>query len=255
MLEYGKLLRTLHALRWFTDEAFRRRIGRQLNRGEATNDLRRFIFFANRGAVRSPHHDDQTTQAHCHTLVVNACVLSTTGYLEDAVDAEEADGHQVTDEAKAHLSFAHFETVNPYGTMVFDIAGVLNRSPAAPPPPMTTFTAMTMQRLAAHVADEADADRRWSLLLEFMEEYEHEPANQRPSLVDVEPGGTNDVHWDALLAGIADWLAARDGFPTPPWVGTPERSSATRGARTSSPHCDVWLSTTCPRRSVATGCC
>ena len=48
MLEYGKLLRTLHALRWFTDEAFRRRIGRQLNRGEALNDLR-FIFFANRG--------------------------------------------------------------------------------------------------------------------------------------------------------------------------------------------------------------
>jgi TnpA family transposase len=128
MLEYGKLLRTLHALRWFTDEAFRRRIGRQLNRGEATNDLRRFIFFANRGAVRSAHHDDQTTQALCHTLVVNACVLSTTGYLEDAIDAEEADGHQVSDEAKAHLSFAHFETINPYGTMVFDIAGVLKRS-------------------------------------------------------------------------------------------------------------------------------
>lgn len=79
LLEYGKLLRTLHALRWFTDEAFRRRIGRQLNRGEATNDLRRFIFFANRGAVRYPHHDDQTTQALCHTLVVNACILSTTG--------------------------------------------------------------------------------------------------------------------------------------------------------------------------------
>jgi len=30
--------------------------------------------------------DDQTTQAHCHTLAVNACVLSTTGYLEDAID-------------------------------------------------------------------------------------------------------------------------------------------------------------------------
>ncbi len=91
LLEYGKLRRTLHALRWFTDEAFRRRIGRQLNRGEATNDLRRFIFFANRGAVRYPHHDDQTTQAHCHTLVVNACVLSTTGYLEDAIDAHETE--------------------------------------------------------------------------------------------------------------------------------------------------------------------
>ena len=30
LIEYGKLQRTNHALRWFTDEAFRRRIGHQL---------------------------------------------------------------------------------------------------------------------------------------------------------------------------------------------------------------------------------
>ncbi len=89
---------------------------------------------------------------------------------------------------------------------------------------MTTFAAVTIERLAAHVAQEADADRRWSLLLEFIEEYEHEPAPRRPSLVEVEPGGTNDAHWDALLAGIAEWLAARDGFSAPSWVGTPERT-------------------------------
>jgi len=43
LLEYGKLMRTLHNLRWFSDEAFRRRIGRQLNRGEGSHDLRHFI--------------------------------------------------------------------------------------------------------------------------------------------------------------------------------------------------------------------
>jgi len=137
MLEYGKLLRTLHALRWFTDEAFRRRIGRQLNRGEALNDLRRFIFFANRGTVRYSDHEDQTTQAHCHTLVVNLCILSTTGYLHDAVLAERADGRRVSDEAIAHLSPGQFETINPYGTLTFDIPGVLarpRRPPVAPNP-------------------------------------------------------------------------------------------------------------------------
>jgi TnpA family transposase len=128
LVEYGKLLRTLHALRWFTDEAFRRRIGRQLNRGEALNDLRRFIHFANRGAVRHRHHDDQTTQALCLTLVVNACILSTTGYLQEAIDAQRAEGHPVSDEAIAHLSPAHFEAINPYGTLTFDIAGVLGRA-------------------------------------------------------------------------------------------------------------------------------
>ena len=127
LIEYGKLLRTVHALRWFTDEAFRRRIGRQLNRGEALNDLRRFIFFAHRGAVRYPHHDDQTTQALCHTLVVNACIYSTTCYLQDAINAHKAEGHHLSDAAIAHLSPAHFEAINPYGTLSFDVASVLKR--------------------------------------------------------------------------------------------------------------------------------
>jgi hypothetical protein len=109
------------------DEAFRRRIGRQLNLGESLNDLRRFIFFAHRGKVRYPRHDDQTTQAHCHSLVVNACVLSTTGYLQDAIDAQRAEGHPVSDEAISHLSPGHYEPINPYGTLNFDVADVTTR--------------------------------------------------------------------------------------------------------------------------------
>jgi hypothetical protein len=97
------------------------------HRGEALNDLRRFIFFANRGTVRSSDHEDQTTQAHCHNLVVNPCILSTTGYLQDAIDAQRADGHPVSDEAIANLSPGQFETINPYGTLTFDIPGVLER--------------------------------------------------------------------------------------------------------------------------------
>lgn len=89
---------------------------------------------------------------------------------------------------------------------------------------MTAFTPMTIQRLAAHVADEADPDRRWSLLLEFLEEYEHEPATSQRSLVEAEPAKTGDARWDALLAGIAEWLAARGRFSVPTWVGSPERT-------------------------------
>lgn len=88
---------------------------------------------------------------------------------------------------------------------------------------MTSFTPMTIQRLATHVSD-ADAERRWSLLLEFLEEYEQEPASRHRPLVETEPATTNDAHWDALLAGIAEWLAARDGFPSPAWVDAPGRT-------------------------------
>ena len=68
-------------------------------------------------------------------LVVNLCVLSTTGYLDDAIDAQRADGHPVSNEAIANLSPGQFETINPYGTLTFDITVVLKRPrrpPAAP---------------------------------------------------------------------------------------------------------------------------
>ncbi len=78
---------------------------------------------------------------------------------------------------------------------------------------MATFTPMTIQRLAAHMADEADAERRWSLLLEFLEEYEHEPASPRRLLVEAEPATTNDAHWDALLAGITGVARGPGRFP------------------------------------------
>lgn len=132
LLEYGKLLRTVHALRWFTDEAFRRRIGRQLNKGEALNDLRRFIAYANAGKEKYRRHEDQTAQAHCLTLVVNICILSTTWYLQDAVDAHRADGHEVSDEVIAQISPAHFEALNPYGTHNIDVAGILGRGQRRP---------------------------------------------------------------------------------------------------------------------------
>jgi len=91
LLEYGKLLRTVHALRFFTDEAYRRRIGRQLNKGESVNKLRRFLAYAQAGVVRHRYHEDQLMQADCLTIVTNACILSTTWYdLETWVNIRKA---------------------------------------------------------------------------------------------------------------------------------------------------------------------
>lgn len=111
---------------------FRRRIGRQLNKGEHLNDLRRFIAFANAGKEKYRRHEDQAAQAHCLTLVANICVLSTTWYIQDAVESHRADGHDVSDEVIAHTSPAHFEALNPYGTHPIDVAAVLGRGGRRP---------------------------------------------------------------------------------------------------------------------------
>ncbi|MGI8537578.1 MAG: hypothetical protein ACR2K2_14090 [Mycobacteriales bacterium] len=51
---------------------------------------------------------------------------------------------------------------------------------------------MTIDRLGAHLAEVTEADRRWLLLLEFLEEYEHEPTSARAALLQPEPPGTGD---------------------------------------------------------------
>lgn len=46
--EYGRLVRTLHVLRWYANNEDRRRILRQLNKGEALHDLRAYLMIANK---------------------------------------------------------------------------------------------------------------------------------------------------------------------------------------------------------------
>jgi len=66
-------------------------------------------------------------QAHCLTLVVNICVLCVTWYIQDAIEAEEALGNRISDEAKGQASPAHPSAINPYGTHNIDVAAVLGR--------------------------------------------------------------------------------------------------------------------------------
>ncbi|HJP80212.1 MAG TPA: Tn3 family transposase [Pseudonocardiaceae bacterium] len=127
LVEYGAIQRTLYSLRYLADEAYRRRITRQLNKGESLHSLRRDLFFAHEGSVRRRHLDQQTDQALCLSLVVNAIITWNTVYLELAL-AEYVRAHgPVAPEVLAHLSPALMEHVNQYGTYTFPIEKVLAR--------------------------------------------------------------------------------------------------------------------------------
>ena len=108
LLEYGKLLRTLHALRWFTDEAFRRRIARQFNLGEVTTDVRQFIFYANRGAVRYPTTTTKPPRPSATPSPSTPASCPPPATSKTPIEAQRTDGHPVSDEAIAGLSPARF---------------------------------------------------------------------------------------------------------------------------------------------------
>ena len=63
LVEYGSLQCTIFALRYLADEAYRRRITRQLNKGETLHSLDRDLSLAHEGAIRRRHLDQQTELA------------------------------------------------------------------------------------------------------------------------------------------------------------------------------------------------
>ncbi|MEV1173973.1 Tn3 family transposase [Nonomuraea sp. NPDC049784] len=63
--------------RW-SDPAYRRKIARQLNKGESLHALRRDLHYAQQGAVTKPALADQTDQAWCLTVLTNSVITWTT---------------------------------------------------------------------------------------------------------------------------------------------------------------------------------
>ncbi len=116
-----------HCLRrpLLADETYRRRIARQLNKGENLHALRRSLAYAGEGALRRRHHEQQTEQMWCLTLATNAIVCWSTEYHGLAVGALRRDGRQVDDEVLAHIWPTHYENVHFYGTHSVDIDGEL----------------------------------------------------------------------------------------------------------------------------------
>ncbi len=79
--EYGRLCKTLFILRCLEDPAYRKRVGRQLNKGESVNALRDTVLFAHHGNIRHRQLADQAVQAACLSLVVNCVATWNAKYL------------------------------------------------------------------------------------------------------------------------------------------------------------------------------
>ncbi len=119
--EYGALRRTVYAVRYLADETYRRKIARQLNKGESLHSLRRSLLYAHEGAIRHRHLAAQTEQAWCLTILTNSVVTWTTEYYGLAIAQMRAEGRAVDDELLAHISPAHSENVNFFGTINVEV--------------------------------------------------------------------------------------------------------------------------------------
>lgn len=80
--EFGRVEKPLFLLNYVGDEAFRRRILRQLNRGEQRHGVGRAVFHGRKGELRQHYREGMEDQLGALGLVVNAIVLWNTRYME-----------------------------------------------------------------------------------------------------------------------------------------------------------------------------
>jgi hypothetical protein len=77
---------------------------------------------------------------------------------------------------------------------------------------------MTVADLSVHLSRTSDEKTRWKLFWEFLEEYRWEPQDTQIALLLDEPPTVGDERWDALLAALAEHLAAKHDLAPPGWA-------------------------------------
>lgn len=118
---YGRLRKTMFLLKYMEDVDLRKRINRQLNKGEELHALRKFLFFANEGNVRKHQPEGQTEQALCLNLLADAVIAWNTVQYEKILTEMRSEGYPLNEQDLAHLSPTRYGHINPYGRYHFDL--------------------------------------------------------------------------------------------------------------------------------------
>ena len=115
----------LFTLQWLSDPALRERSHAGLNKGEASNSLRRAIFFHRQGEIRDRTFENQSFRASGLSLLTAAIVYWNTVYLDRAVHHLRAQGVHVPDDQLAHVAPLGWEHIALTGDYVWASANPL----------------------------------------------------------------------------------------------------------------------------------
>jgi TnpA family transposase len=115
----GRIERTLFTLQWLSDPDLRQRSHAGLNKGEASNSLRRAVFFHRQGEIRDRTFENQSFRASGLSLITAAIVHWNTVYLDRAVRQLEVQGVAVPDDLLAHVAPLGWEHIALTGDYVW----------------------------------------------------------------------------------------------------------------------------------------
>lgn len=117
--EVGRVSKTFFQLEYIDNEAYRRRILTQLNRGESRNGLARATFHGRRGEIRKRYREGQEDQLGSLGLIVNVEVLWNTIYMQAALEQLRDEGRVILDSDVTRLSPMEHGHINFLGSYSF----------------------------------------------------------------------------------------------------------------------------------------
>lgn len=119
--ELGRIYKTKHNLTYIDDEAYRRKILTQLNRGESRHSLARALWYGKKGELHQNYREGQEEQLGALGLIVNAIVIWNTRYMGLALDAIRDKGNILEYEDRKRLSPLGHDHINIVGKYSFNL--------------------------------------------------------------------------------------------------------------------------------------
>ncbi|MEO6589026.1 MAG: Tn3 family transposase [Pyrinomonadaceae bacterium] len=115
----GRIIKTIYILRYLSDEPLRRKIQKQLNRGENHHALAKRLFFANGGEFRTGDYEEIMNKASCLSILSNTVTIWNTLEMEKIIRGLRVGGEEILDHDLQPISPYIHQHVIPNGTYRF----------------------------------------------------------------------------------------------------------------------------------------
>ncbi len=119
LTQLGRSIKTIFILKYLGDEKMRRKIQKQLNRGEQRHGLAKWLFFANHGEFRTGDYEEIMNKVSCLSILSNAALIWNTIEIGKIINQLRSGGEEIKDEHIAGISPLIFRHIIPSGTYHF----------------------------------------------------------------------------------------------------------------------------------------
>ena len=119
LLSYGQLEKTIFICNYLLKPPLRKKVSRQLNKGEQLHNLKLFLRFGGDGFIRKQQEEEQQVTVQSMSVLTNIVLVWNTIYIQEIIKELKNEGYEINEDDFEHISPAPFEHINRLGKYNF----------------------------------------------------------------------------------------------------------------------------------------